>query len=120
MAKTYPNRFDKYATLSQLDCLKQLPENWNGYGAQAIDAITIESAKRFINDLTNEIITSPLVVPMTRGRLQFEWHQGNRSLELEFESPRRIHYLKVDDDLEIEEEDLLSVWHFRHAGSVLY
>jgi hypothetical protein len=44
---------------------------------------------------------------MTRGRLQLEWHRGNRSLELEFESPGRIRYLKVDDDSGVEEESVI-------------
>ena len=52
----------------------------------------------FFRRLPDEIIVTPSVVPMTRGRLQFEWHRGNRSLELEFESIGRIHYLKADDD----------------------
>ena len=48
---------------------------------------------------------------MTRGRLQFEWHRGNRSLELEFESPTLIHFLKYDPDHDVEEEDVFSVEH---------
>jgi hypothetical protein len=46
---------------------------------------------------------------MTRGRLQFEWHRGNRSLELDFETKDKLHYLKWDSDLGIEDEDVISV-----------
>jgi len=46
---------------------------------------------------------------MTRGRLQFEWHRGDRSLELEFETSDRLHYLKWDSDTNIEEENVISV-----------
>jgi hypothetical protein len=98
---------DKFSVFKQLDNLKQLPKDWNGYGAQPIDPDTIEAAERFIVDLPDNIITAPTVVPMTRGRLQFEWHLGNRSLELEFETPGRIHYLKADDDSGLEEENIL-------------
>src|SRR5260370_275218 len=89
-------RLDKLSVFKQFDDLKQLPEDWNGYGAQPIDPGTIEAAQSFIVDLPDDIITAPTVVPITRGRLQFEWHRGNRSLELEFETPGRIHYLKAD------------------------
>jgi hypothetical protein len=57
----------------------------------------------------SDIIETPVVVPMTRGRLQFEWHRGNRSLELEFESCDKIHFLKWDSDLGIEDEDIIPV-----------
>lgn len=41
---------------------------------------------------------------MTRGRLQLEWHHGPRSLEVEFELPDRLHYLKWDPALKVEDE----------------
>ncbi len=106
-SRVAPGWLDKPSTLSQLDRLKDLPLDWNGYGAQPIDVELIEQAKCFIERLPDNIIHTPAVVPMTRGRLQFEWHRGNRSLELEFESSGRIHYLKADDDTSLEEEDIL-------------
>ncbi len=102
-----PGCLDKSFTIAQIDRLKELPLDWNGYGAQPIDVELIEQAKSFIKRLPDNIIDAPAVVPMTRGRLQFEWHRGNRSLELEFESTGRLHYLKADDDSGIEEEDIL-------------
>lgn len=44
---------------------------------------------------------------MTRGRVQLEWHRGRRSLELEFETPTTVHFLKWDPDAGVEEEDVL-------------
>ncbi|MBV8720960.1 MAG: hypothetical protein JO277_02345 [Candidatus Eremiobacteraeota bacterium] len=102
-------QLDKAATLNALDRLKSFLPNWNGYGASPIDRQVIESAKDFILELPSDIVATPKVVPMTRGRLQFEWHRGNRSLELEFEATDRIHYLKWDSDAGIEEEDVLSI-----------
>jgi hypothetical protein len=102
-------RLDKAATLSALEELKALPPNWSGYGASPIDHALIHSAREFISALPCDLIATPKVVPMTRGRLQFEWHRGNRSLELEFESSDRIHYLKWDSGAGIEEEDTISV-----------
>lgn len=100
-------RLDKVATLNALDQLKCLGPNWNGYNATPIDRQVIDAAKRFIGLIPSDIVTTPSVVPMTRGRLQFEWHRGNRSLEIELETRDRIHYLKWDTDEGIEEENTL-------------
>ena len=102
-------RLDKAATLSALEELKTLPLNWSGYGASPIDHVLIHSAREFISALPCDLVATPEVVPMTRGRLQFEWHRGNRSLELEFECTDRIHYLKWDSGAGIEDEDTISV-----------
>ena len=101
--------FDKLGTLGQIEQLALLPRDWNGYGADSIDPKVIEAASRFIESFPLDATTSPQVVPMTRGRLQFEWHRGNRSLELEFETSTLIHYLKYDPDRAIEEEATLPV-----------
>jgi hypothetical protein len=100
---------DKVDTLGRIEQLALLPHDWNGYGAGPVAPAVIESASKFIELLPPDAISTPQVVPMTRGRLQFEWHRGNRSLELEFETPTLIHYLKYDPDRGIEEEATLPV-----------
>ena len=59
--------------------------------------------------LPKSIARLPAVVPMAKGNLQFEWHEGPRSLELEIESPDQIHYLKWYPEEGIEEEGFLSI-----------
>lgn len=98
---------DKAATLAQIEQLSRLRYAWNGYGADSIDPEVIAAAPRFVDFLSLDGISTPQVVPMTRGRLQFEWHRGRRSLELEFESPTVVHFLKYDPDRGIEDEDVL-------------
>jgi len=100
-------RLDKPSVIAQLDRLRGSPLDWNGYGAQPIDLGLIAQAKWFVEQIPGDVIDTPAVVPMTRGRLQFEWHRGNRSLELEFESTGRLHYLKADDDSGVDEENIL-------------
>jgi hypothetical protein len=100
---------DRPDTLGRIEQLARLPHDWNGYGAEPIAPGVIEAASEWIKLLPPDGITTPQVVPMTRGRLQFEWHRGNRSLELEFETPTLIHYLKYDPDRAIEEEATLPV-----------
>ena len=102
-------RLDKAATLRGLEELQALPQNWSGSGASPIDPDRIRAAKAFISALPCDLIATPKVVPMTRGWLQFEWHRGNRSPELEFESSERIRYLKWDSDAGIEEEDAIPI-----------
>jgi hypothetical protein len=70
-----------------IESLRALAPNWDGYGAPAIDADVIEAAKAFIAKLAENVASRPLVVPMSNGTLQLEWHDGPKSLELEFESP---------------------------------
>ena len=103
------HQLDKAATLVQIEQLAILPHDWNGYGAGPIDPKVIEAASRFVDLLPLDVVSTPQVVPMTRGRLQFEWHRGHRSLELEFESPTLIRFLKYNPDRGIEDEDVLSV-----------
>lgn len=55
--------------------------------------------------LPENIGFQPRVVPMSTGNLQFEWHHGKKTLELEFESPQTIHFLQWNSDEGIEEED---------------
>jgi hypothetical protein len=100
---------DKAATVGRLEQLALLPNDWNGYGACPIDPEVIRAASKFINLLPDDTISAPQIVPMTQGRLQFEWHRGHRTLELELETPTLIHYLKFDEDRGIEEEATLPV-----------
>lgn len=96
-------------TISEIDELRQLDVNWDGYGAAPIDESIIEAARQFVGSLPPDLVVPPQVVPMTRGRLQLEWHRGSRSLELEFESADEIHYLKWDSETREQEEEIISI-----------
>jgi hypothetical protein len=100
---------DKAIVLHALDDLRNLPADWNGYGAAPIDRRIIRGAEDFLLGLPGDAAPTPKVVPMTRGRLQLEWHRGNRSLELEFETADQLHYLKWDPAEGAEEEDVIPI-----------
>ena len=89
-----------------LESLRALGPNWDGYHAPVIDPLTIESAKSLADKFPDDL-DRPEVVPTPVGSLQFEWHDGKRSLELEFDSPQLIHYLYWDPPDEIEEDIIL-------------
>lgn len=98
---------DNSAVLASLDELRRFKANWDGYGAVPLDPKILDAAARFIESLAPEAVPTPQVVPMTRGRVQLEWHRGSRSLELEFESPQTVHFLKWDSESGVEEEDAI-------------
>jgi hypothetical protein len=110
---------DRNAILGSIEELGRLEEGWNGYGADRIEPRMMKTAKAFVTSLAVST-PQPQVVPMTRGRLQLEWHRGNRSLELEFESPTSIRYLKFDPDRGVEEEESISADDTRQLKELLH
>lgn len=100
---------DKQAIYRSLEQLRTFKPNWDGYGAAPPDPRNLDAVRRFIEALPDRAAPQPMVVPMTRGRVQIEWHRGNRSLELEFETPTTVHYLQWDSDQGIEAEDVIPI-----------
>jgi hypothetical protein len=92
-----------------LDALSSLAPNWDGYGAPVIDPKIIQAAKQFIATLPDNLAFRPRIVPTSNGSLQMEWHEGPKTLELEFESPRSIRYLQWNPPKGEEDEDTISV-----------
>jgi len=97
------------AVQKDIEALRDLPPNWDGYGAPVIDPRFIDAAKRFIASLPDNLAFRPLVVPTSNGSLQLEWHEGPRNLELEVESPRTFRFLQWHPEEGIEEEDTIAV-----------
>lgn len=92
------------AVEGELDRLAQLSQNWDGYGAPAIDPSLLAAARTFIKTLPENLVYRPRVVPMSTGKLQFEWHHGSKILEIEFETPQTIHILQWHPEARVEEE----------------
>ena len=96
------------AVCADLDGLSRLPANWDGYGAPTIHAGIVAAARTFIKLLPRNIAFRPSVVPMSTGNLQFEWHEGRKVLELEFETAETIRYLQWHSETGVQEEDSFS------------
>jgi hypothetical protein len=88
----------------KLDEIAELQHNWDCYGAPAINPHIIDCARAWANRLPRELWKTPTVVPLSTGSVQFEWGDAERALELEFETPETIHYLKWDREAGLEEE----------------
>jgi hypothetical protein len=78
----------------EIERLRRLEAGWDGYGALPVHADIIQAAKALVRGLSPNIAPRPRVVPLSSGGLQIEWTAGNVALELEFESPFVIRYLK--------------------------
>ncbi|HET6884025.1 MAG TPA: antitoxin family protein [Pirellulales bacterium] len=107
------------ALSARIDRLAALEPNWDGYGAPALDRHILFAAKQFIGWLATYTTAQPLAVPMSSGALQLEWHQGQKILQLEFEDPMTIHYLKWDPATGTEEEDVFPIGDTAKAASLI-
>jgi hypothetical protein len=103
----------------ELDRLAVLRRNWDREGANPIDHAIVQSAGRFISRLPENIASVPAVVPMAKGNLQFEWNEGQRSLELEIETPTTVRYLKWHPEEGLEEEDSFDIEDTDRAAALI-
>jgi hypothetical protein len=116
------SQFD-LAVARHLNRLATLRPGWDGEAAPPICRRILLAAREFVSRLPGRIKDSvpvPAVVPMARGayrpsNLQFEWDDGQRSLELEIETPSTIHYLKWAPDEGVEEENFFDIHDSEHA-----
>lgn len=92
-------------TLQSLGEVLALPANWDSYGARRIGLSSIVSALELLCITMRPETPAPLVVPTTRGGLQLEWHTGGIDLEVEVESPGRIHARYEDNNRGVTWED---------------
>jgi hypothetical protein len=93
----------------ELDLLRRLQAGWDGYRAAPIRAEIIDAARAFVFGLSENIAPRPRVVPLASGALQLEWVAGEVALELEFESPDIIHYLRWDPETNVADENTLAM-----------
>jgi hypothetical protein len=106
---TYAGHYDPGftdAVCAAIDHLSTLKPNWDGYGAPVISPAIIAAAKKFVRALPENLAYRPRVVPMSTGNLQLEWHHGSKTLELEFETDKVIHFLQWHPEAGVEEEGI--------------
>ena len=103
----------------QLDDLASLQPNWDGEDALVIDPAIIAAARSFLKRLPDDLVSEPLVIPCPAGTLQFEWESESRYLELEFETPTTIRYLRQDSEGDLDEEDVFDIEDTDRAVSLI-
>lgn len=91
---------------AKLDDVANLRPGWDGHGSPPVDPAVIRAVRAWGRTMPGWLLApAPSVVPLSSGGLQLEWHDGPRVLELEFEGPATIHYLKWEPDAGVEDED---------------
>lgn len=91
---------------ARLDQAAALGANWDGHGAPPIDPAILRAIRGWGQTMPGwAFAPAPAVVPLSSGALQLEWHVGPRILELEFESPETVHYLRWDPGHGVRDED---------------
>ncbi len=65
--------------LQELELVSSLPQNWDGYGALAIDSTLYQKATELIKRLPIKVYS----IPTSSGSIQIEIHRKNSSLEIE-------------------------------------
>lgn len=76
--------------LGRIAFLCNLPDNWDSYGAKAVDRGIAHCAVQILQEIARPGISAPAIVPTNRGNLQFEWHEHGIDLEFEVLSPVKI------------------------------
>jgi hypothetical protein len=90
------------ATLAeQLDAMRKLEENWDGYGAACIEPRLVATAHDFVQffqaiEKVNGINKDIMVQPTRVGGVQIEWRDAKFEHELELNPDGSIGILHVD------------------------
>lgn len=93
----------------ELHKLKELPENWDSYGSSRIKDKAVKTTANLLVDTAKFGMPKPYIFPVSGGGLQLEWQQGNKELEIEILPNGKIEYLKVNENGEMEEGEILEL-----------
>jgi hypothetical protein len=69
----------------RLNRLLGLPEGWNGANASEVADGAVERAAILAFEVLDDLPLSPQFFPLPNGGVQFEWHVGGSSVEIEVE-----------------------------------
>ena len=78
---------DRMIISEKLDGYKNLPENWDSYGAKRISLDAIRAAKEFIAILPDSVLR-PCYAPVCSGSIMFMWAENGIECEIEVFSDR--------------------------------
>jgi hypothetical protein len=87
--------------IEQLEAMRTLAENWDGYGAASPSPAAIELATEFVgllealNKVTSKLSTSN-VSPARNGGVLIEWEDATRQHEVEINPDASISFLHLD------------------------
>lgn len=71
-------------TISALDGIQSLPENWDSYGGKPINRDLILQSLDTLARIMKADSPAPSIVPIGDGGIQIEWHRKQQDLEIVF------------------------------------
>ncbi len=85
----------------QLNEVRALPADWDGYGSPVLSDRALQQACQLIFSVEVEYLPTPHLGPESGGAVQFDWCNGRHALELHFLADGSVCYLKtVNGDCE--------------------
>ena len=85
-------------TITKLENLPALQENWDSYGARPIDMRSIQKAHELICELALYVgINEPAVSATPDGHVGLSWDEGSWSIDAEMLPDGRIRYVYLDE-----------------------
>ena len=102
---------------AQLAAAAELADNWDGYGAKAMDPTAVRRMRRFLAALQRDGFPAPRLVPIPDGGLQLEWTRGATELEIELDPAGSLIFVfddprvpgGIDGELPADEDKFFSV-----------
>ena len=81
----------------QLQAMRTLPENWDGYGADSPRGDILSAASEFLRVIQQAPgYTDPYIVPTRIGGVLLAWEHGPHQLEVDFESPQKAAFVYLN------------------------
>ena len=92
--------------LSQIEGLRNLPPNWDSYGAVPVDPRSISAAREVIARLARYVnVGKPAVGATPDGDVGFSWDVGDWSIDADIAPSGRISYVYLDERDHVNDED---------------
>lgn len=81
---------------SVLDRIRDLPQNWDGYGAIAADRALVHGARELLGQFAKASVPPPSLAPTPGGGVQAYWECGPRYFEIDVVGPNLAEYFYRD------------------------
>ena len=92
--------------LAQIDGLRNLEPNWDSYGAQRVDLMSIELAREAVKHLAHiDTVEEPTVTAAPDGKVALCWDDGERSLDVEICPDGWLDFSYMNESREIPDEE---------------
>jgi len=103
----------------KIAALRDLPPNWDSYGAKPVDCRSIEVAQVVVLALSRKAYFHvPVVTATPSGTVGLCWDRDSRSLDVEAHADGRLSYVYLDETDESQDEDG-ATWDIRQIGALL-